>query len=85
MSRICEIAYFSNTYSMGTHWRKSSRLGDRTNKRPIGRWRSSCSIGRSSTRVISEKCLDVRVRSGVLAKLMLPVQTERHTKQTKLN
>lgn len=31
--------------------------------------------------MISKECLDVRVWSGVLAELMLPVQTERHQKE----
>ena len=34
--------------------------------------------------MISKECLDVRVWSGVLAKLMLPVQTERHKNKTEL-
>lgn len=64
------------TYTMSANGRKSPRFRDRPYKGSIGGGRSTCSIGRSSTRVISKEGLDVRIGTRILAKLMLPVKTK---------
>ena len=66
----------NTTYTMSTHWRKSPRFRNGPNKWSVGRWWCTSSIGRSSTRVVSKKCFDIRIRTWILAKLMLPIKTK---------
>ena len=67
--------HIENTYTMGTCRWKGASFGDRASKRAVGRRGSPGTIG-WCTRVIHKQCLDVRIRPRILAKLMLPIETE---------
>lgn len=75
-----------NTYIMGSDRRKSPSHRNRSDERAISGWRSSGISVTSCTSVISKKSFDVRVWAGVLAQLMLPVETENsRIRKTKKN